>query len=63
MSFYERFVLPRLIDFSMRGKEASRYRARVVPAARGRVLEMGIGSGLNLRFYGGAVTAVVGVDP
>ncbi len=63
MSFYERVILPRVIDFSMRGKEASRYRARVVPAARGRVLEMGIGSGLNLPFYGGAVTAVVGVDP
>ena len=63
MSFYDRVVLPRLLDFAMRGKEASRYRARVVPAARGRVLEMGIGSGLNLRFYGGDVTAVVGVDP
>jgi len=63
MGFYDRVVLPRLLDFSMRSKEASRYRGRVVPAARGRVLEMGIGSGLNLRFYGGDVTAVVGVDP
>ena len=50
MGFYDRVVLPRLLDFSMRSKEASRYRGRVVPAARGRVLEMGIGSGLNLRF-------------
>jgi ubiquinone/menaquinone biosynthesis C-methylase UbiE len=41
-----------------------RQRAKVVPCARGRVLELGIGSGLNLQFYDARqVTKVWGVDP
>ncbi len=63
MGFYDRYVLPRLIHLSMRNKEAARHRRRVVPAARGRVLEIGIGSGLNLPFYAAEVTAVHGLDP
>ena len=43
--------------------EATRLRAAHVPAARGVVLEVGIGSGLNLPFYTSAVTHLYGVDP
>ena len=63
MNLYERWVLPRLIDLTMKNREATRHRQGLLPAARGRVLEIGIGSGLNLPFYGAEVERVVGVDP
>ncbi len=63
MNFYARWILPRLIDLSMKHQEVTRHRQSLVPAARGRVLEIGIGSGLNLPFYGSEVESVVGVDP
>ncbi len=63
MGLYARFVLPRLIDLAMRDKEAARLRAKIIPGAKGAVLEIGIGSGLNLPFYTDAVTHLYGVDP
>jgi ubiquinone/menaquinone biosynthesis C-methylase UbiE len=47
----------------MRNKEAMRYRSQVVPQACGTVLEIGIGSGLNLPFYGTSVERLYGLDP
>ena len=61
--FYDRYILPRLIDLAMRAAEVKRYRTLVVPRAHGRVLEIGIGSGLNLPYYAAAVSAIEGVDP
>ena len=63
MGIYARYVLPRLIDLAMRNKETARLRASWIPHARGQVLEIGIGSGLNLPFYKSDVERVYGVEP
>jgi ubiquinone/menaquinone biosynthesis C-methylase UbiE len=63
MGLYAKCVLPRLIDLAMRNKDTTRLRAEYLPQARGDVLEIGIGSGLNLRFYSPEVHHVYGVDP
>lgn len=62
MNVYNRCVLPKLINFAMTRDEATRLRAMNIPAARGVVLEIGFGSGLNLPFYTGSVTHLYGVD-
>jgi ubiquinone/menaquinone biosynthesis C-methylase UbiE len=63
LGIYHRFVLPRLIDAAMRSKRLVPLRERQVAEARGRVLEIGIGSGHNLPFYRRDIAAVVGIDP
>src|SRR5215208_660621 len=63
MGIYARFVFPRLVDWSMRADETVQYRKALVPRARGLVLEIGFGSGLNLPFYTDQVERVVGLDP
>lgn len=64
MGFYDRHILPHVIDFACGQEPVERQRERVIPAARGRVVEIGLGSGLNLRFYDPAkVDTVIGVDP
>ena len=62
--FYDRYVLPYLIDLACGVKPVQRQRAKVVPRASGRVLEIGIGTGRNLPFYDkGKLTALSGLDP
>lgn len=63
MGFYAKHVLPQIIEFAMKNKDVARLRAACVPQARGEVLEVGIGSGLNLPFYSPEVQRVYGVDP
>lgn len=63
MGLYAKYVLPHILDLAMRNKETARLRAAWIPNACGEVLEIGIGSGLNLPFYSAQVRRVVGVDP
>ena len=63
-SLYDRYVLPRLLKCACSAPPMMKQRAKIVPQAEGRVLELGIGMGLNLAFYDPArVTGVMGVDP
>ena len=61
--FYQDKIVPLLINWSMRQRNLTAYRSRIIPAAEGRVLEIGIGSGLNLLFYSRNVTRVIGLEP
>jgi len=62
--FYSRHVLPHLVHLACSLKPIRRQREKVVPLARGRVLEIGVGSGLNLAYYDpGKVSQVFGLDP
>jgi ubiquinone/menaquinone biosynthesis C-methylase UbiE len=63
VGFYEDRILPYLIHMSMRQETLAAYRHRVVSGATGRILEIGIGSGLNLQHYGEEAKCVVGLDP
>lgn len=63
-SWYERYILPPALDFACGLPMISRQRQLVVPLARGRVLEVGIGTGLNMRWYDKSrVSKITGLDP
>ncbi|MDP6539173.1 MAG: class I SAM-dependent methyltransferase [Planctomycetota bacterium] len=61
--WYTERLLPRCLDLAMRGAKFRELRPTCVGEARGRVLELGFGSGLNLPFYSDGVDEVVAVDP
>jgi len=63
MGFYARYVLPRLIELAMKNEAARKERARFVPLATGVVLEIGVGSGLNIQLYGRDVQRLYAGDP
>ncbi len=64
MSFYEKRILPHIINCACAMKAVDLQRAKVVPLAHGEVLELGIGTGLNAKHYDAArVSRVVGIDP
>ena len=62
MGIYERYFLPKLLNLAMKAPAMKALRERLVPLAEGKVLEVGIGSGLNLPFYEKSVQ-VTGLDP
>lgn len=64
MSLWSDRVLPHLIEKACRSSAILEERKRWVPRAHGEVLEVGVGSGLNLEFYDAAkVAKVTGIDP
>ena len=63
-NWYERHILPTALDLACGMPMISRMRQLVVPQAAGRVLEVGIGTGLNMRHYNKQqVTNITGLDP
>lgn len=63
MGFYHRWLFPRLCHLSLGNEHFAGLRRRTLAASRGRVLEIGVGTGLNLECYPASVDAVVGIDP
>lgn len=64
MNGYDRYILPWLIDVACGLPMVQSKRKELVPQARGRVLEIGMGTGRNLPFYDRSrITQLVGVDP
>jgi ubiquinone/menaquinone biosynthesis C-methylase UbiE len=63
VNFYDRWGLPPILDLVMRQTQLEKYRREVVAAASGRVLEIGVGSGLNFPLYGKDVETAIGLDP
>ena len=64
MGIYNKYVLPKLVHVVCGQKPSMRQREKVVPLAQGQVLEIGIGSGLNIPFYDAAkVTHLWGLEP
>jgi ubiquinone/menaquinone biosynthesis C-methylase UbiE len=64
MGLYDKHILPKLIDCACKQKPNMRQREKVIPLATGNVLEIGIGSGLNLSMYNGErVNHLTAIDP
>jgi ubiquinone/menaquinone biosynthesis C-methylase UbiE len=64
VGFYDRHILPWLLDAAMSTKPITYQRKKVVPRAEGRVLEIGFGAGHNLPFYDAAkVTQLWALEP
>ncbi|MDG2061707.1 MAG: class I SAM-dependent methyltransferase [SAR86 cluster bacterium] len=64
MKIYEKYVLPKLLNFTCGLKPMRHQREKVVPLAKGEILEIGIGSGLNIPFYKtSGVKRIWGLDP
>ncbi len=64
MGFYDKYILPSVLNCACGSKPVRYQREKIVPHAEGVVLEIGIGSGLNLPYYSGdKVTRIIGLDP
>lgn len=62
-SWYEREVLPRVVELTCGGKGMAKFRSRATEGLEGRIVEVGFGSGLNAPVYPPEVTDVLAVEP
>ena len=63
MGIYGRWVLPRLLDWSMAGEPFAQYRQQLLAEVTGDVLEIGFGTGLNLAYYPETVSSLTVIEP
>ena len=64
MGLYNKYVLPKVLNCTCGSKPINYQRKKVVPLAKGLVLDVGIGSGLNIPFYDMTkIDKVIGLDP
>ena len=63
MSFYHHFIFPRVLDLAMSSRLLRKPRDRTLAPARGRILEIGFGTGRNLRHYPPTVKRIEAIDP
>jgi ubiquinone/menaquinone biosynthesis C-methylase UbiE len=63
MGFYQRHIVPCLTHLAMSQGQLVPHRQHIVGAAEGRVLEIGVGSGMNFPHYGGSVRELIGLEP
>lgn len=64
MGLYDKYILPKFLNCACGSKPINYQRQKVVPLAKGKVLDIGIGSGLNIPFYNSdQIDKVIGIDP
>ena len=64
MGLYDKYILPKFLNCACSSKPINYQRQKVVPLAKGKVLDIGIGSGLNIPFYNSdKIDKVIGIDP
>ena len=64
MGLYDKYILPKFLNCACGSKPINIQRQKVVPLAKGKVLDIGIGSGLNIPFYNSdKIDKVIGIDP
>jgi ubiquinone/menaquinone biosynthesis C-methylase UbiE len=64
LGLYDKYILPKFLNCACGSKPINYQRQKVVPLAKGKVLDIGIGSGLNIPFYNSdQIDKVIGIDP